>query len=183
MPGKCYERCRIQDSYDIAHESVHEYTGVNPDQKGVELRKIIVSAAKNKWIKRKMGPKDGCCMSADQICYVWALKEIIPAQVIAINVVTDTVHIKDFQLRDVIIKTWNDSNLIEWREVICESDPDYNLIIRRIQDALNQRGYDTSSPNYGFDNNSKNALYNFQRENSLPLGHLDLETLAALDIF
>jgi hypothetical protein len=71
----------------------------------------------------------------------------------------------------------------EWKEVVCESDITSDLV-RRVQNALISRGYDIGSS--GADNrlgaSSKAALVKFQKDNGLPIGSLDFETLRALGI-
>jgi hypothetical protein len=71
----------------------------------------------------------------------------------------------------------------EWREVICDTDITADLV-RRVQVALMAKGYDL--PRYGADNDlgaeTKAALVKFQRDNNLPIGQLDLETLKALGV-
>ena len=71
----------------------------------------------------------------------------------------------------------------EWREVVCDSDitPD---LYRRVQQALIDRGYNVGSA--GADGRigaaTKAALVKFQRDNGLPVGQLDFETLRALGV-
>ncbi len=71
----------------------------------------------------------------------------------------------------------------EWREVVCGSDitPD---LYRRIQQALIDKGYNVgrSGADGVFGAASKAALVKFQRDNGLPVGQMDLETLAALGV-
>ena len=71
----------------------------------------------------------------------------------------------------------------EWREVLCENQVT-NYTISQIQNALISRGY--SLPKYGADNDfgteTKEALKKFQRDNGLPIGNLDFETLKALGV-
>ena len=71
----------------------------------------------------------------------------------------------------------------EWREVVCEADVTSDLV-RRVQSALISRGYDlgTSGADNRLGASSKAALVKFQRENGLPVGQLDLETLKALGV-
>ncbi len=71
----------------------------------------------------------------------------------------------------------------EWREVVCDTDVTPALI-RRVQEALMAKGY--ALPQFGADNNlgeeTKAALVKFQRDNNLPIGQLDMETLKALGV-
>ncbi len=71
----------------------------------------------------------------------------------------------------------------EWREVVCETDVDANLY-RNIQASLIEKGYNIGSA--GADGiwgaASKAALVKFQRDNNLPVGALNIETLKALGV-
>jgi hypothetical protein len=71
----------------------------------------------------------------------------------------------------------------EWREVVCDTDITSDLV-RRVQSALISRGYDVGPA--GADNDmgpgTKVALVKFQKDNGLPVGQLDFETLRALGI-
>ena len=71
----------------------------------------------------------------------------------------------------------------EWREVVCEKDVTRDLV-RKVQQALISRGYDVGSA--GADNRmgaaTKAALVKFQKDNGLPVGQLDTETMRALGI-
>ena len=71
----------------------------------------------------------------------------------------------------------------EWREVVCDADISSDLV-RRVQNALLSRGYDLGAS--GADNDmgpsTKAALVKFQKDNGLPVGQLDFETLKALGI-
>ena len=71
----------------------------------------------------------------------------------------------------------------EWREVVCGGDIT-SALVRQVQQALMARGYDVGTA--GADNvmgrDTKAALIKFQKDNGLPVGNLDFETLKALGI-
>jgi hypothetical protein len=71
----------------------------------------------------------------------------------------------------------------DWREIVCETDVTTDLV-RRVQSALLAKGYDVGPA--GVDNvmgsATKSALIKFQKDNSLPIGSLDFETLKALGV-
>jgi outer membrane protein OmpA-like peptidoglycan-associated protein len=71
----------------------------------------------------------------------------------------------------------------EWKEVVCQADVTPDLY-RRIQQALIDRGYDVGAA--GADGKigtaTKEALVKFQKDNGLPVGSLDVETLRALGV-
>lgn len=71
----------------------------------------------------------------------------------------------------------------EWREVVCEALITADLY-KRVQQALMDRGYDVGAA--GADGiigrSTKNAMVKFQKDNGLPVGQLDYETLKALGV-
>lgn len=69
----------------------------------------------------------------------------------------------------------------EWREVVCESDitPD---LYRKVQQALNDKGYNVGTVDGVIGAGTKAQLVKFQRDNGLPIGQLDIETLKALGV-
>ena len=69
----------------------------------------------------------------------------------------------------------------EWREVVCGKDftPQLNSQIQR---ALIERGYDVGAVDNQLGPRTKAALVQFQKDNGLPVGQVDYETLRALGI-
>jgi len=69
----------------------------------------------------------------------------------------------------------------EWREVLC-NDRVTGYTIRQIQAALRERGYDPGPIDNVLGAQTKAALTKFQKDNNLPVGQLDIETLRALGV-
>jgi hypothetical protein len=69
----------------------------------------------------------------------------------------------------------------EWREVVCDTDVTADLV-RRVQSALTERGYNPGPIDNVMGAGTKSALVKFQKDNDLPIGSLDFETLKALGI-
>ncbi len=69
----------------------------------------------------------------------------------------------------------------EWREVACKSELTGNKI-SRIQQALNAKGYSVGAVDGILGKGTMNVLKRFQRENNLPIGNLDRQTLRALGV-
>jgi hypothetical protein len=71
----------------------------------------------------------------------------------------------------------------EWREILCDSKVT-NYTISQIQEALIAKGYNVGDA--GADNvmgsATRNALIKYQRDNKLPVGNLNMETLQSLGI-
>ena len=74
-----------------------------------------------------------------------------------------------------------DIGATEWREVLCSADITVERT-RAIQRALKERGYEPGPVDNRFGSLTRAALLKFQKDNSLPQGSLDLETLRALGV-
>ena len=53
---------------------------------------------------------------------------------------------------------------------------------RQVQQALNDKGYDAGPVDGQIGARTKAALVKFQRDNNLPIGSMDIETLKALGV-
>jgi len=69
----------------------------------------------------------------------------------------------------------------EWREVVCTSDVTPDLV-RQVQKALKNKGYNPGSIDNQMGPGTKSALIKYQKDNGLPVGQLDYETLKSLGI-
>jgi len=75
----------------------------------------------------------------------------------------------------------NAGSVGEWRPVICDSQLTSGKI-RQIQIALRDAGYDPGPIDNLFGRQTKAALARYQRDNKLPEGNLDFETLKSLGV-
>lgn len=69
----------------------------------------------------------------------------------------------------------------EWREVVCASAVTSELV-RQVQNALIAKGYNPGTPDNQMGPATKAALVKYQKDNGLPVGQLDYETLRSLGI-
>ena len=69
----------------------------------------------------------------------------------------------------------------EWREVVCDYKVTASLN-RQIQRALRDRGYDPGPIDNIIGTKTKAALVKFQKDNGLPVGNLNVETMKALGV-
>ena len=69
----------------------------------------------------------------------------------------------------------------KWEEVLC-SQSITTSIIKDINLALQQKGYDVDVSESAFSAKSKAALNKFQKTFNLPIGSLNIKTLDALEI-
>ncbi|MGB1205124.1 MAG: peptidoglycan-binding domain-containing protein [Chitinophagales bacterium] len=69
----------------------------------------------------------------------------------------------------------------DWVEVLCESKVTPAKVIE-VQQALKARGYDPGSMDNQMGPRTKQALTQYQKDNGLPIGNLNTETLRALGV-
>lgn len=178
-PDKCYAKCWIPDKIETKYEEVVYYTG-DEKKENVSLHIIEheISPASTKWVKKKA---DRNCISADpNDCLVWCLVEV-PAQVEKHKILIDTTESKNFEIRQLEYKAVEKRGYLEWRTVLCEQEVSEN-IVHQIQDKLRAADYYNKNNSSSLNKSILKALKSFQKDNGLPVGHLDQETLQHLGL-
>lgn len=74
-----------------------------------------------------------------------------------------------------------EGSFTEWQEIMCPSDIN-TYTIGQIQNALYTKGYAPGPIDNKIGEKTKAALIKYQKDNGLPIGHLDLKTLEALGV-
>lgn len=74
-----------------------------------------------------------------------------------------------------------EGSVSDWRRVLCETQMTSGKI-RQIQMALKEKGFDPGPIDNVFGSQTKDALKAYQRQNKLPEGNLDFETLKSLGL-
>ena len=69
----------------------------------------------------------------------------------------------------------------DWTEILCPSQIT-NPFILELQTALKSKNYYHGELDKQFSEDLKKSLINFQTDNQLPIGQVDMKTLSALDI-
>lgn len=178
--GTCNARCLIPDQVERHYEEYIAYTGNELEEDvDVVVKKIQTKPATSKWIKKKA---DKNCLSDDpDDCLVWCLVEI-PEQYRNYKILLDTMQSKNFEIRSIeyeeIIKP---GGYTEWRAVLCEDQVTTSRVIQ-IQEALEYEGLYQEEIHGNMDKYTREALVAFQKENNLPVGQLDYETLDVLGV-
>jgi len=85
------------------------------------------------------------------------------------------------QMIILVKKVSKKGGFTEWREVLCSGDVTVS-VIRQVQDALRSKGYDPGPTDNVMGSRTKAALVKFQKDNGLPVGQLDFQTLKALGV-
>ena len=170
--------------------------------------RVMVEPARNEWVRKKADP--GCLSENPEDCQVMCLVEVpatyksmkrrvlknpaytkeinIPAK---IKVVEKKVLVKPASTREINIPATYKTVLKrvvakqggyqDWREVMCGE----NLTVGKIQEiqmALKAKGYDPGPADNIMGEQTKAALTKYQKDHSLPIGNLDLETLRSLGV-
>ena len=73
------------------------------------------------------------------------------------------------------------AGMTEWTKVLCDTQVTRERM-RAIQEALQAKGYDPGAIDNAFGAQTKSALLRYQKDNNLPQGALDVETLKALGV-
>ncbi len=163
--GKCYKNCIIPDRYETTWTSFPIYTGSDADAP-VRIETLMVKPPQNQWVKKSTG----------EICLVQT-----PATTKAIRVLADTMFFKDFRFELFESKKLAEKGgFLRETAVVCSDERTPNLFLQ-ISAALKSYGY-MEAPKAQWDMKFSQAMQQFQKDNSLPVGDLNLETLQFLGI-
>jgi len=180
-PGECYAKCLIPDQSETQSNFIAVYTGYESDEQDldIEIKKVQTSPAKTEWVKKKANRN---CLSQDpNDCLVWCLVET-PAEFKEYKIVKDTSQTSDFEMVELKQeKLTKKGGFTEWRTILCESKMTKS-VISEIQTSLKTNSYYTGEITGNLGSETRSALTKFQQKNSLPVGHLDFETLDALGV-
>jgi len=186
-PGKYYTRCIFPTQFETIKSKLTYpiYTGDNIEQEYVFSSKVLIHDGYTEWISRQL--TDLCPEKSkedNKWCHFWYHKETLPVYK-TIYVVEDTNRIKTFNLQKLditkVVKHGGLSQLKERLSSGCGHSQVTSIIT--IQKALIKKGY----PLIGHKENqmdliTKNALIEYQKNNNLPVGQLDFETLQSLGL-
>jgi len=169
---------------------------------------VMVTPATTKWVKGKAD--EGCLSANPEDCQVMCLVEVpavyktVKKKVITkeaytststipmeYKIVTREVKVQDESLADVVVPTTyktvqkrvlqQKGGYEVWREILCGDDLTSAKILS-IQKALKAKGYNPGPIDNIFGAQTKAALIKYQKEQGLPVGNLNLETLRALGV-
>lgn len=177
-PGKCYARCLIQDQYEeVVTESDFEYTCGDLELKLDKNNRFEILTPLKVWVKKLI--KD-CAPQHSKACTIWTLETVQQNNHFELDegTISKLQHAKTAERK--LLKA---GGFTEWREVVCDSDITKELY-SKIQEALFNSGYFEELPNpIGLISKAtKVALVKYQKDNGLPVGQLDIETLKSLGI-
>ena len=175
----CWMKCIMTDQYAVNYKEVFKYSGSDFRNELVELEQIETSPASTLW-EKKANPN--CTSSRPEECEVWCLVEIEPTYE-EYYVVTDTNALKEFETVKVEIKTLVKSGgYTEWKQVLCDNEITA-FTIEQIQSFLIEEKYLTILIELGeLSKEDNKALVLYQKENKLPIGGFNFETLEHMGV-
>ncbi len=181
-PGKCYAKCLISEAYHqdtlIAYYSASE----NIDNYFDHSIDTVQTKEVSNW--RKINRVSDCLSADPDDCLQWQ-HHINAANEIGITIpllndkLYHTLLTQPGALQIQVLAITSNQEVAdrtEWREVLCGDHPDAKVAYSKAFDILNNIGYSTSSGD-----EQKKSLVQFQKDYGLPIGQLDIETLACLD--
>ncbi len=105
----------------------------------------------------------------------------VTKQVLASPATTNEVEIPAEYSTVTTRKLVKEGGFTEWVEVVCETDMNA-ATVSAIQQALRSRGYDPGPIDNVMGAKTKQALTQFQKDNGLPIGQVNMETMRALGL-
>lgn len=163
--GKCFQKCIVPDRYESNWVTFPVYTGTDADAP-LRIESIMTAAPQKIWVKNSSGK---------------ITLEDKPATYKEIRVLADTLFYKDFKLtRFECKKLVEKAGALRETEVVCSDARTPNLFLQ-VSAALKSFGYMTATTT-AWDVKFDQAVQQFQKDSSLPVGDLNLETLEMLGI-
>ncbi len=108
--------------------------------------------------------------------------EIEPTLIETYTIVVDTTQTDNYEIVNIKIKELVEKRgFTEWRDVLCPGDVTVDLV-HQVQDRLKAYGYDSGPLDDIMGKRMKTALTQFQKDNGLPIGNFDFQTLDVLNI-
>jgi Putative peptidoglycan binding domain len=163
--GICYTNCVLPDQYVTKWVTYPIYIGADEDAP-TRVETLVVEPAKSRWVKKETGE---------------VLLERMPAVEKTVRILADTFFYRDYRYERFETKVLAEKAGIQRPiPVVCSEARTPSLFLQ-ISSALTAYGYMTEAKKE-WDNKFSQAIQQFQKDNSLPIGDLNLETLQFLGI-
>ncbi|MFK8058373.1 MAG: hypothetical protein AB8F78_19770 [Saprospiraceae bacterium] len=178
-PGQCYAKCLISPLIGTTTISIAVYLGTDSTiikQYTVDTT-LITEPIMRVWVKKAA---DKGCLSADpKDCLVWCLVESEVKTIRIQRYLLDTTVTSEFisQDRDIISEI-EPGGYTEWHRIVCGQKVTSKLV-QRIRKAL---GMEEDKSIRIMNSATKAALVQYQRDNNLPLGQIDIKSLKHLGV-
>jgi|GEM_PF-874427 len=189
-PGSCYAKClmpNIESSTEL-HTEVRKYPvyiGQDMEKVKTKIVSIEVKPSIQSWEKKR---KTNCKSKDENDCFTWCLTET-PGEFMKLEVVKNKRKLdeEDWEYKAVEVLVSNSSSppvapgSYQWKEVLCNPRVT-NAFKLALKSKLSEAGFEHGSINANIDAKTKSALTKYQKENELPVGQFDIETLESLGL-
>ncbi len=177
-PSLCTATCVMPDMYQTEIVSYYIYVGDQDNAPYTKKQVIELRPERKAW---KKVPDPDCPSGLAEDCYIW--KEVQQAaESMEVTIVTDITRQKDYVIQQLSReKLVRPGGYTQVKQVLCDEDITPALM-HNVSMRLTDMGYYSGLIYSVFNSKIKAALKQFQQHNGLPMGHLDLETLEALDL-
>ncbi|MDF1695441.1 MAG: peptidoglycan-binding domain-containing protein [Saprospiraceae bacterium] len=174
--GECFAKCLIVQYDELGSVGEENSMAIAIQQDYVD-KEVIIEPASKKWEKKKA---DRNCLSNNpEDCLVWCLIET-PAKTRTVRYHRDSIP-SDVKFLEKKKDLELPKESYEWRAVVCAHQITKGLIIQ-IQNRLYALGYNDSESTGRMNKETRKGLVAFQKDNRLPIGHMDYETLDRLGV-
>jgi len=177
--GQCYMKYIAPEKTITQTKKIYVYIG-DEDLEEVDIKyeNIEISPAESKWEKKVL---ENCVSKNPNDCIVACLVET-PAKYEVFKILQDTSQSSNFKTveiqNEILISKGGE---VEWVNIVCANDLTHSLKTK-IQIELKARGYYQGEISGELNTATFDALKNFQKENQLRIGLLDLDSISKLGI-
>ena len=181
-PGKCYAKSLVPDQIEQEYHKLPIYTGSDEQSDKAFLRKasFVIRPATTKWVKKKVD--NNCHAPNPDDCLVWCLVEE-PEETKTVTYVVDTTSLKAFLIEEIITeRIVQKGGFQQWNEVVCANKIDAHLINQLCQQLFLKGAIDDCADRTKYDPKLQAALGQYQQQNNLPIGSLNVESLRHLGV-
>jgi len=169
--GKCYAKCNLPIKYEVIEGTFDIFLGDSTD--GIEFDSLYF------YVESKTG----------DLIYLGAESDLTRKQRRQIENFVKIVFVKDSNgINDEIVEeiyTYKErvgGGDIGWVEIVCQADVGSSML-KEVQNILNEEGYlNTQFITGRMDAEVRKALTQYQEENNLPVGNLNIKTLEAMGV-
>jgi Putative peptidoglycan binding domain. len=177
--GVCWQDCLMPSIYKDEVTTYHVFTGdASIENVDLEELQIEIKAASTKWEKRK---KPDCESTDPNDCFMACLVQV-PAEYETFTVLKDIAQSDNYEVKtitkEILVKQ---GGYIEKQKVICDENVSADLVMD-LQKTLEAQKYNTGPATQKFNPFLKSGLYKYQKDNNLPVGLLNLQTLDKLGV-
>jgi len=169
----------VPRTYIPERQTYYEYTGSESEKKaeGVVKTEVELKPRIESWEKR---PSKNCKSLDPADCLVWC-KVVEEAEVVSFYEVRDTMTVKNFKEKVVLVKTLKNDTYKDWARVVCQMTNKPKLV-KEIRSALYDRGYMPPQDCKNSVGCLMQTIKQFQLDNELPSGALSYDTLDYLGV-